>query len=58
MPETLELARHAQSLGVTAIGYMAPVFFKPKTEQQTAELLATVRERSGKRKSQYEYSGV
>ncbi len=31
MPETLELAEHAESLGVDAIGYMTPCFFKPAT---------------------------
>ena len=40
--ESVELAQHAAGLGVAAIGYMVPAFFKPKNQADVADLLVRV----------------
>ncbi|EOD11842.1 hypothetical protein EMIHUDRAFT_437491, partial [Emiliania huxleyi CCMP1516] len=39
-PETVELARHAAALGVDAVSYMVPCFFKPVGDAAVAKMLA------------------
>ncbi|XP_025093197.1 N-acetylneuraminate lyase-like isoform X2 [Pomacea canaliculata] len=42
LKESVELARHAEEIGATAIACMSPSYFKPTTEEVLVEYMATV----------------
>jgi alcohol dehydrogenase (NADP+) len=42
LPDTLDLAAHAESVGVAAVGVMPPVFFKPHNLDAVVSLLGAV----------------
>jgi len=43
-PDTKRLALHAEKVGALAMGFMAPSYFKPTTEEELADILCKVAE--------------